>query len=299
MRVGGGDVRRRRQRHGGGACWHEAGPRGDRRDAAAVRPRRRDRVSARAPAVPGSDIHDARRVADHLGIAHYVIDAEARFRASVIAEFADSPMPAGETPVPCVRCNHEREVHRSDGAGPGSGCRAAGDRALRAPAWMGADGAGAASCGGSGARPELVPVRHHARRNWPADAVPAGRDAGQGDACGAEAVRLGHRGGGEAGQPGHLLRAERHPMPIAVGPAAPRCRPHPGDMVDRGRRRGRAPCRGCAATRWDRPGGWGRPRRMRRRATRRGGGLASTPPAAGWWSAAAPVGRRELRLRET
>ena len=52
----------------------------------------------------GQDIHDARRVADRLGIAHYVIDAQARFRAAVIADFADS-YAAGETPVPCVRCN--------------------------------------------------------------------------------------------------------------------------------------------------------------------------------------------------
>ena len=52
----------------------------------------------------GQDIHDARRVADHLGIPHYVIDAEARFRAAVIDDFAAS-YAAGETPVPCVRCN--------------------------------------------------------------------------------------------------------------------------------------------------------------------------------------------------
>jgi tRNA-specific 2-thiouridylase len=52
----------------------------------------------------GQDIHDASRVADHLGIPHYVIDAEARFRDAVIADFADS-YAAGETPVPCVRCN--------------------------------------------------------------------------------------------------------------------------------------------------------------------------------------------------
>ncbi len=52
----------------------------------------------------GQDIHDARRVADHLGIPHYVVDAEARFRAAVIGDFADS-YAAGETPVPCVRCN--------------------------------------------------------------------------------------------------------------------------------------------------------------------------------------------------
>lgn len=52
----------------------------------------------------GQDIHDARRVADHLGIPHYVVDAEARFRAGVIQDFADS-YAAGQTPVPCVRCN--------------------------------------------------------------------------------------------------------------------------------------------------------------------------------------------------
>lgn len=52
----------------------------------------------------GQDIHDARRAADHLGIPHYVIDAEERFAKAVIADFADS-YAAGETPVPCIRCN--------------------------------------------------------------------------------------------------------------------------------------------------------------------------------------------------
>ena len=59
---------------------------------------------ARRGCCAGQDIHDARRVADHLGIPHYVIDAEARFRNAVIRDFADS-YAAGETPVPCVRCN--------------------------------------------------------------------------------------------------------------------------------------------------------------------------------------------------
>ena len=52
----------------------------------------------------GQDIHDARRVADALGIPHYVLDYEARFRQSVIEDFADSYL-TGETPIPCVRCN--------------------------------------------------------------------------------------------------------------------------------------------------------------------------------------------------
>ena len=52
----------------------------------------------------GQDIHDARRVADHLGIAHYVLDREQRFRDAVIQDFADS-YARGETPIPCIRCN--------------------------------------------------------------------------------------------------------------------------------------------------------------------------------------------------
>ena len=52
----------------------------------------------------GQDIYDAKRVAEKLGIAHYVLDYEERFRARVIADFADT-YARGETPIPCVRCN--------------------------------------------------------------------------------------------------------------------------------------------------------------------------------------------------
>ena len=52
----------------------------------------------------GQDVYDARDVADRLGIPHYVIDAQARFRSAVIDDFANS-YAAGQTPVPCVRCN--------------------------------------------------------------------------------------------------------------------------------------------------------------------------------------------------
>ncbi len=52
----------------------------------------------------GQDIRDARQVADRLGIPHYVLDYESRFRAEVIDAFADSYV-RGETPVPCIACN--------------------------------------------------------------------------------------------------------------------------------------------------------------------------------------------------
>lgn len=52
----------------------------------------------------GDDIRDARKVADRLGIAHYVLDHESRFREDVVDRFADDYL-AGRTPIPCIRCN--------------------------------------------------------------------------------------------------------------------------------------------------------------------------------------------------
>jgi len=54
----------------------------------------------------GQDIHDARRVAENLGIPHYVLDYERRFADKVINAFAES-YAIGETPIPCVTCNSQ------------------------------------------------------------------------------------------------------------------------------------------------------------------------------------------------
>lgn len=52
----------------------------------------------------GQDIYDARMVAERIGIPHYVLDYESRFRQDVIDQFADSYV-QGQTPIPCILCN--------------------------------------------------------------------------------------------------------------------------------------------------------------------------------------------------
>ncbi|MEO1102882.1 MAG: tRNA 2-thiouridine(34) synthase MnmA [Pseudomonadota bacterium] len=61
-------------------------------------------VGKKGSCCAGSDIHDARLVAERLGIAHYVLNYESRFQEGVIEAFADA-YARGETPVPCIACN--------------------------------------------------------------------------------------------------------------------------------------------------------------------------------------------------
>ncbi|PPR79308.1 MAG: tRNA-specific 2-thiouridylase MnmA [Alphaproteobacteria bacterium MarineAlpha2_Bin1] len=54
----------------------------------------------------GQDVIDARRVADSIGIKHYVFDYEKVFKDKVIDEFISSYQ-NGLTPIPCINCNQE------------------------------------------------------------------------------------------------------------------------------------------------------------------------------------------------
>ncbi|WP_310082172.1 tRNA 2-thiouridine(34) synthase MnmA [Caulobacter sp. BE254] len=61
-------------------------------------------VSRKGACCAGQDILDARMAAERIGIPHYVLDYESRFKEQVIEDFADAYL-RGETPIPCVRCN--------------------------------------------------------------------------------------------------------------------------------------------------------------------------------------------------
>jgi tRNA-uridine 2-sulfurtransferase len=62
------------------------------------------RASAGGRCCGPRDVEDARRVADHLRIPHYVLDFSAEFSDRVVRDFVDE-YARGRTPNPCVRCN--------------------------------------------------------------------------------------------------------------------------------------------------------------------------------------------------
>ena len=51
------------------------------------------------------DVYDARRVAEHLGIPYYLVNAQDRFEDEVVRPFVSEYL-AGRTPIPCTLCNN-------------------------------------------------------------------------------------------------------------------------------------------------------------------------------------------------
>ena len=166
----------------------------------------------------GEDIYDARRVADRLGIRHYVLDYEARFKEAVIDDFADSYL-RGETPIPCVRCN-ERVKFRDLLAlarDLGADALATGHYVRRVPGSEGSELHRAVD----GARDQSYFLFATTREQleflrFPLGDMPKERGAG---ARGTARPRR----RGQAGQPGHLLRALR-PLCRRDRAAPPGCR---------------------------------------------------------------------------
>ena len=153
----------------------------------------------------GRDIHDARAVAERIGIPHYVLDYESRFKAAVIDRFADSYV-AGETPVPCVECNQSikfrdlLETARELGASVLATGHYVASRALPG-------GGRALYRARETERDQSYFLFATTRRAAQSAAVSAGRADQGGDAGTGAALRP--FGGRQAGQPGYLLRAER------------------------------------------------------------------------------------------
>ena len=112
----------------------------------------------------GRDIHDARAVAERIGIPHYVLDYESRFKEAVIDRFAESYV-AGETPVPCVECNQSIKFRDLLQTARELGAKCSGDRPLRRLARAAGRRPRALSRARGRARPELFSVRHHAARS--------------------------------------------------------------------------------------------------------------------------------------
>lgn len=61
-------------------------------------------VGKKGACCAGQDIQDARNVADKLGVPHYVLNYESKFKDAVVDDFVDTYL-SGSTPIPCVRCN--------------------------------------------------------------------------------------------------------------------------------------------------------------------------------------------------
>ena len=159
------------------------------------------------------------RVAERLGIPHYVLDYEGRFREAVIDRFAESYL-AGETPIPCVECNRSVKFRDLLAHRAGARRRRAGDRPLRGePARCRTD------------RRALYPRRSIAERDQsyflyattPRAArllrFPLGEMRQERDPRAGPRARPGGRR--QARQPGHLLRAAGPLQPTSSSGCGP------------------------------------------------------------------------------
>ena len=151
----------------------------------------------------GQDIHDARAVADRLGIPHYVLDYEQPLQGG-----GDRPLRRelrrGRDAGALRQLQHDGEIPRPARHRARTGRQGAGDRPLRRLPRAAGRRPRALSRPRGGEGPELLPVRHHARAARPAALSARRQDQGGNPRAGAPLRARGRR---QARQPGHLLRA--------------------------------------------------------------------------------------------
>src|ERR1043166_1357391 len=216
----------------------------------------------------GQDIYDARMVADRIGIPHYVLDYETRFKEAVIDRFADSYV-AGETPVPCVDCNQAIKFYDLLATAQDLGARVLATGHYVASRALPDGSRALPPRRRAGPRQRLLPFPPHAGATG-GRAFSARRDDQGRDPRARASFRFAGRR--EARQPGHLLRPLRtlHRRDRALAPRRrgarrhrrsrrPRARPprwhHPfhGRAAARARHRGRRAALRGAARRGDTP----------------------------------------------
>ena len=173
----------------------------------------------------GQDIHDARDVAERIGIPHYVLDYEDRFRdKSVIDNFAASYV-SGETPVPCIECNRSIKFRDLLGTARELGATTL---ATGAVCRLVPDGARALFCAADSDRDQSYFLFATTRDQLDYLRFPTRRHDQAASSRTGAALRS--RSGRQARQPGRCFRADRALHEVVYGQLANAI--EPGDIVD-------------------------------------------------------------------
>ena len=120
------------------------------------------------------DLYDARRVAEAIGIPHYILNFERQFQETVISNFVRE-YAAGRTPLPCAHCNSDLKFATLLDRARGLGAEQRGDRALRARRAGGRTAAGCCAAAPIPTRTSRISCSRSRRSSSRARVFPVGR----------------------------------------------------------------------------------------------------------------------------